>query len=285
MQESALQDMIFPRTGIPDERALESGVGWLGYGPTRLLEAEAVRAWPTLEEQWRQGCLLRFGGGFLRRANCVVPLGPVVGDPVGLVEACEEEYASRGMDIRFKMLPEVVPAALTAALEGRGYRREADTQVMTRALSRCHPTACSPSVVSLDRQSWAEVYSECADLTSHEHGLLLAMVRKMVMPIRLGALRAGDRFVSCGMAVGRGKRVGVYCVATAPERRNRGHCRELVDDLLIWGRNQGAQVAYLQVGRRNTPAQCLYARLGFRPVYAYHYLTRPHGAVETRASR
>jgi GNAT superfamily N-acetyltransferase len=38
-----------------------------------------------------------------------------------------------------------------------------------------------------------------------------------------------------------------------------------------WAGDRGAERMYLQVEVENAPARSLYARVGFRPRYAYHY--------------
>jgi GNAT superfamily N-acetyltransferase len=38
-----------------------------------------------------------------------------------------------------------------------------------------------------------------------------------------------------------------------------------------WAGERGAERMYLQVELENAPARSLYARVGFRPRYAYHY--------------
>ena len=45
----------------------------------------------------------------------------------------------------------------------------------------------------------------------------------------------------------------------------------VVGALLAWGREAGADVAYLQVAATNLPAAALYARLGFGTAYTYAY--------------
>jgi ribosomal protein S18 acetylase RimI-like enzyme len=42
-------------------------------------------------------------------------------------------------------------------------------------------------------------------------------------------------------------------------------------NLLAWGKQNGAQHAYLQVMLNNVPALHLYSQLGFKQVYEYWY--------------
>jgi ribosomal protein S18 acetylase RimI-like enzyme len=65
--------------------------------------------------------------------------------------------------------------------------------------------------------------------------------------------------------------LGLFDIATAPEQRNRGLGRAVVSSLLRWGRECGAQTAFLQVVPQNAPALQLYAGLGFREIYQYWY--------------
>jgi ribosomal protein S18 acetylase RimI-like enzyme len=56
--------------------------------------------------------------------------------------------------------------------------------------------------------------------------------------------------------------------------RNQGLGRRLCAALMHWGHAaHSADTAYLAVMQSNTPAQHLYARLGFREQYIYWYRT------------
>ena len=56
-------------------------------------------------------------------------------------------------------------------------------------------------------------------------------------------------------------------VAVAPEQRQRGLARRLLEDWLDWSRAQGAQQVWLEVRQSNTRAQALYTRAGFAQVH------------------
>ena len=77
--------------------------------------------------------------------------------------------------------------------------------------------------------------------------------------------------LACGQFAREGDLAGLYDVFTAPAHRGQGLARGLCAALLRRARAEGATAAYLQVDAANTPAQAVYARLGFRDGYRYHY--------------
>jgi N-acetylglutamate synthase len=66
--------------------------------------------------------------------------------------------------------------------------------------------------------------------------------------------------------------VGVYSVATPPEHRRRGYGSAVVAQIVADGFTAGAQLAYLQASAMGTS---VYAKLGFRRVLDWGWLTRP----------
>ena len=67
------------------------------------------------------------------------------------------------------------------------------------------------------------------------------------------------------------RRSGCSILSWHRDKRGRGNGRRLTNALLQWGRQMGAQNAYLQVRAQNEGAQNLYAGIGFQEVYRYHY--------------
>jgi GNAT superfamily N-acetyltransferase len=65
---------------------------------------------------------------------------------------------------------------------------------------------------------------------------------------------------------------GVYSVATPPEHRRRGYGSAVVAQIVADGFAAGAQLAYLQASAMGTS---VYAKLGFRRVLDWGWLTRP----------
>lgn len=103
------------------------------------------------------------------------------------------------------------------------------------------------------------------------------------MPDVLPAILAGAAgrlaYVSLGgplrIALGRGSvdgsRLGIFAMATDRDHRRQGHARTVLRTLSEWGVAEGATRAYLQVDGTNGGAIALYASVGFRELYRYHY--------------
>ena len=77
--------------------------------------------------------------------------------------------------------------------------------------------------------------------------------------------------IAVGLGVAENGFVGLFDLVTDEKFRNRGFGKELVLNLIEWGKQNGAQRAYLQVMLNNAPALHLYEKLGFREVYQYWY--------------
>ena len=57
----------------------------------------------------------------------------------------------------------------------------------------------------------------------------------------------------------------ILTLATAPALRRQGVARRMLAAALAWAGDHGAQVVFLEVSERNTPARALYAAAGFIP--------------------
>ena len=79
----------------------------------------------------------------------------------------------------------------------------------------------------------------------------------------------------CGFGILEEDHMGIFGVVTHPSVRNQGIALKLVGHLLGWGRDRGAQQAYLQVSIHNLPAMGLYKKLGFEEKYLYWYRVKP----------
>ncbi len=85
------------------------------------------------------------------------------------------------------------------------------------------------------------------------------------------SLKEGTQTVACGIGVVQEPFIGLFDIVTHAGYRNRGYGRQLVSDILRWGKTQGARTAYLQVMLNNAPALRLYSNIGFTESYQYWY--------------
>ncbi|WP_245997120.1 GNAT family N-acetyltransferase [Brevibacillus invocatus] len=80
-----------------------------------------------------------------------------------------------------------------------------------------------------------------------------------------------NEVVACGLGVLDSGYIGLYDIVTDSRCRKQGFGEQLVLHLLQWGRDNGAEISYLQVIADNRPALGLYAKLGYQEVYRYWY--------------
>ncbi|OPZ65276.1 MAG: ribosomal-protein-alanine N-acetyltransferase [Candidatus Aerophobetes bacterium ADurb.Bin490] len=67
---------------------------------------------------------------------------------------------------------------------------------------------------------------------------------------------------------------GIFDLVAAEKFRRKGYGRQMMLNLLEFGKRNGAENAYLQVLETNTAALSLYDSLGFRPAYKYWYRSK-----------
>ncbi|GAA4421977.1 GNAT family N-acetyltransferase [Acidovorax lacteus] len=234
----------------------------------QVLEECALNAWPAPRTVLHQGWVLRANGGFTKRANAVSALQDQA-PWAGMQATAEAHYARLGQPAVFRITA-LAPAEADAALEQAGYRYFDPSWVMTAPLEAAAPDArvhCAPEPTApwLDGTAAAQGYAVEAWPLHH------ATVRAVVPPHVCATLWANGQALGYGLAVCERGWVGLFDLVVLPSARGQGLGTALVRALMDWGRQAGAQAAYLQVRSANPRAQQLYERLGFVPTYRYHY--------------
>ena len=232
------------------------------------LEQVALRACPAAGEHWLGRWLLRFGGGYAKRANSAYVMG--YEPELDLDERIEAAAAM----MREQDLPLIVRESLLSidprigeALREQGFRRIDETIVMTTPLPES--TDSEPEQIDLD--AWLELYQRFEGGTRGSTAQYRTLLTRIEPPACYGLVRVDGEPVAIGQAVADGEWVGLYAIATDPRRRRQGHGRALVRQLLAWGNGQGATRSYLQVIATNAPAVRLYEQLGYAEAYRYWY--------------
>jgi len=244
---------------------------------TLAVEEAAMRAWPALERVDEAGWVLRFAGGYTRRANSAAALGAGDEELDEQVAWVEGEYAARDLPPIFRLVSTCGPAGLDAALAAAGYEREGEALVMTLDLPS-DPRPPPPALRAVPIDEWLVLYERLNERGPDGRELHRRLLESIQGERLLAALHDGDDAVGCGVGVREAAFAGLFDLAVAPGLRGRGHGRRLVDELLRWAAAGVARTAYLQVLVENAAAIRLYERAGFREAYRYWYRARPKPA-------
>jgi N-acetylglutamate synthase len=238
----------------------------------RLIEERSLNAWPCLATIYLDGWVLRFADGYTRRANSVNPIYPSSCDLDEKIARCEALYTARELKTVFKMTPAVSPHDLDTVLADRGYAREAETSVQTVALAEVDAPELDTFTIAPElTDDWLSVFCQLNNVDGYYLPIMRRMLGKIVPPTCFIRLYYQDQVAAVGLGVLDGDYIGLFDVVTAVHFRNRGLGRQIMLNLLKWGRDNGARYAYLQVMLNNPPALHLYHKLGFREIYQYGY--------------
>ena len=234
------------------------------------------------QQRWMDGWLVRYLPGKARRARCVHALAPGRLPRADQLARVAEVYREAGLPMIFRLTPFTQPPGLDAELEALGYGRVDPTLVMIGpTLPAAAPRALPPGThwAALDGPAFAEAVGTLrGSPPEHRQTHALRLVHSPVPYSGCAIRRDGDGAVlACGQFAREADLVGLYDVFTEESARNRGLSTLLCERLLSISADQGARIAYLQVGAQNEPARAVYRRLGFADAYPYHYRERPEG--------
>ena len=246
----------------------------------RRLEEAAMNAWPALQTVLIDGWVLRFSGGYTKRANSINPTyvgtQETEAELFARIETCEQIYAARGLPAIFRLTSFDVPAGLDDLLEDHGYRDVDRTLVLRCALADQSLPVDGLIVRETPLDDWLDHYVTFSGAALDKRDAHAAMLRQITGESLFGLLRdsAGSP-AACGLAVQEGSLAGMFDIVTDRTRRRQGFGRELMVGLMTWARDRGASEAYLQVVATNEPAIGLYRELGFTGAYHYWYRVPP----------
>ena len=230
-----------------------------------------MNAWPAHRTLLLDGWVLRFAGGYTKRANSVNPLYTSAMPAESKLATCEQLYAAAGLPCIFRLSDAGPETGLDALLETHGYAMFDRSLVLTRPLDAgdgCDARQL-PETMTADR--WLEQYLRLSDANPHTRPAHQAILGNIATPHILATRSRAGKVVACGLAVCQGPYAGIFDLIVDPAERRQGHGRALVESLLAWAYNQGAQQACLQVVGHNDRAIRLYHALGFRQAYTYWY--------------
>ena len=99
----------------------------------------------------------------------------------------------------------------------------------------------------------------------------IAIMKQLFLPKCLISLSRNQKTIGVGLGVVEGRFIGLFDIVVDKAYRNTGLGYLIVENIMRWGRKQGASMAYLQVLTDNSPAIRLYEKMGFKEAYRYWY--------------
>jgi len=242
------------------------------------LERAAARGWPASETEEAGGWLLRSTPGIGRaRSNGALPL---VTDPD--LDVLEAWYAERGRPAAVQVAPLEAHGALDDRLAARGYLAAYEVDVLTAAAPDVPAPTEPVALLTAPSPRWLDAWGraeEREDAAAHARTVLAGVAGR-------AAFALAPRGLGVGLAVRDPQEpvAGLFCMATARAARGQGVGTAVLRALAEWAAGEGAELLYLQAGRRN-PAQALYRRHGFTRAHGYHHRTAPSGRRGARDPR
>ena len=251
----------------------------------RRFEEISNNAWPALQTFQYDGWVLRFANGVTKRANSVGMLYPSTLDPDKKITFCEHLYKDQGITPCFKITAAGDPEDIDQRLENRGYLVHSHISFQTLPLS----TSGNSLLVAKNGQDtdaaglrktmvdtilnswWIDEFIRMNGFDPQRRSTYINIMERTLTPKCLISVLQEERTIGVGLGVAEGKYIGLFDIVVDPECRNQGIGKRIVETILRWGRDMGAEIAYLQVLTDNIPAINLYRNLGFSGIYQYHY--------------
>lgn len=238
----------------------------------RNIEEMLLTSWPSFEEVFMDGWIVRFASGYTRRSNSVQAIYPSYCDTAEKVRRCEELYAAAGLSAAFKITPLAQSAQLDPTLESKGYRECHRTSVQVLdVLPKTVSGHGGADIVLATIDRWLDEFSTVSAKSEDKMKQHSAIVRSIPMPSCMMIAYQDGKPVACARGVLSGKYVGLYDVCTSQSARRNGFASHVIRAILSWASEHCAEHAYLCVEEENSPAIGLYGKLGFKNLYTYWY--------------
>jgi len=236
------------------------------------LEELSLNAWAPLQSMNYDGWVIRVANGYTKRANAIHPLYPSKKSLDEKIAFCEKLYRVRGLPTTFKLTSASQPHGLDAILVERSYEPDPEVSVQTFALAEVNDVISADVVIqSAPSEAWQAAFQRMQNLSAAQVVSLAQMLANILPERAFASIKVGEEIIACGLGVDQSGYVGLFDIVTDAKFRKRGYGRLIVENLLAWGKGQGATTAYLQVMLDNAPALHLYEKIGFEERYRYWY--------------
>ncbi|TDR90186.1 GNAT family N-acetyltransferase [Enterovirga rhinocerotis] len=240
---------------------------------TLELERRLVNAWPSFETELAGGWLLRFTRGYSKRANAATPIVQGASLDAELIEAIGASFAARGLPACFR-LTGTQDAAAEGLLDAAGFVSHEPSLALTAPLDAVAAPDSALDITARPSAAWCKAAAAAYGGEKADAEMLARIVSRIRQKAAFATLRLDGEAAAWGFAVAERGLVGLYDIVVAPDLRGLGLGRRLVADLMAWGRQAGAERAYLQMREANETAFALYTSLGYGIAYRYTHRLR-----------
>ena len=238
------------------------------------LETLMNAAWAAPERKESGGWVFRAASGVTQRANSVWPREPGMDGPA-LSAALRDArlwYRARRQPLIFQVFDDSRSVPLNALLDVEGFTRQSETLIMVRDGATGSAAVGGVEISPEPSAEWLQLWWSL-DGRGGRAELTVARAILEGCPSLYALVRDDDgRPAAVGrLAVPPGVAGGLYCMATRPDARRRGHASRILSALLREGNARGIASYWLLVMASNTGARELYARAGFQASGRYLY--------------
>jgi ribosomal protein S18 acetylase RimI-like enzyme len=240
----------------------------------RTIEETSMNSWPAQQSLLHDGWVLTLSEGISKRCNCVVPLYGSKNDVLDKIKYCEAVYRNKNLRVLFKISSATKPAELDDVLENQFYARVFDTSVQILDLETIDLKEKPNNIVDFAHLNyhWLLAYYCFKDVNDDAtKNLYVEKFSKIATPKCFLALKVNDMVVGTLIGVIDNGYLGIFDLVIDEKYRRQGFGQLLLENILIWGKQNKAKTAYLQVFNDNVEALQLYNKLGFTELYQYWY--------------
>jgi GNAT superfamily N-acetyltransferase len=120
-------------------------------------------------------------------------------------------------------------------------------------------------------QPWLDAFCRMSAVDGNKRVALQHILTNIVPSRCFVSLILNGRVLGAGLGVLQAGYIGLFDIVVDADFRSRGYGQQIVESILYWGKQNGAQYSYLQVMLNNPPALRCYAKIGLAETYQYWY--------------
>lgn len=176
----------------------------------------------------------------------------------------------------FKLTSAASPENLDDTLAARDYRKDSPTSVQLLELGSSDVKLAREAEINESlTDEWLDAFSRMSAVDEPKRESLQRILLNIVPRCCFASLIVDEKVIATGLGVLQARHIGLFDIVVDQEFRSRGYGQQIVESILYWGKQNGAQKSYLQVMLSNPPAMHLYSKIGFIEKYQYWYRIKP----------